>query len=114
LKPLFIAAAVAALAAALPARLQAQEAVKDAPQKRAQAVRVPNGRITVDGALDEEEWRLATPTANFVQQQPVEFGTPSEPSEVRFLYDDDNLYVGAMLHDDEPGRLITKELKREF
>ena len=114
MKPLLIAAAIAALAAALPVRLQAQDAVKDAPQKRAQAVRVPNGRITVDGALNEEEWRQATPAANFVQQQPVEFGTPTEPSEVRFLYDDDNLYVGAMLHDDEPGRLITNELKRDF
>lgn len=114
MKPLLIAAACAALAAALPVRLAAQEPAKDAPRKRAEAVRIPNGRITIDGALNEEEWRLATPAANFVQQQPVEYGRPTEASEVRFLYDDDNLYVGALLHDDEPGRLITNELTRDF
>ena len=114
MKPLLIAAACAALAAALPVRVDAQEPAKDAPRKRAEAVRIPNGRIAVDGALNEEEWRLATPAASFVQQQPVEYGTPTEPSEVRFLYDDENLYVGALLHDSEPGRLITNELTRDF
>ena len=114
MKPLLIAAAYAALAVVLPLRLAAQEPAKDAPRKRAEAVRIPNGRMAVDGALNEEEWQLATPAASFVQQQPVEYGTPTERSEVRFLYDDDNLYVGAMLHDDEPGRLITNELKRDF
>jgi hypothetical protein len=114
LKTLLIAAACAALAAALPARLDAQEPAKDAPRKRAEAVRIANGRIAVDGALTEEEWQRATPAAGFVQQQPVEYGTPTEASDVRFLYDDDNLYVGARLHDSEPGRLITNELTRDF
>jgi hypothetical protein len=114
LKLLLFAAACAALVAGLSAPLAAQEPAQDAPQKRASAVRIPNGRITVDGVLNEEEWRLAMPAANFVQQQPVENGTPTEASEVRFLYDDDNLYVGAMLQDDEPDRLITNELKRDF
>ena len=114
MKPLLIAAALAALAAALPVRLLAQEPDKDAPRKRADAVRIPNGRISVDGALMEEEWQLAAPAASFVQQQPVEYGTPTEASEVRFLYDDDNLYVGALLHDSDPGRLITNELTRDF
>ncbi|HEV8394797.1 MAG TPA: DUF5916 domain-containing protein [Vicinamibacterales bacterium] len=114
MKPLLIAAACAALAAALPVRLAAQEPATDAPRKRAEAVRVANRRITVDGLLNEEEWQRVAPARNFVQQQPVENGTPTEPSEVRFLYDDDNLYVGAMLYDDEPERLITNELKRDF
>jgi hypothetical protein len=113
-KPLLIVTAWAVLATVLPVHLEAQEAEKNPPKKRAQAVRVGNGRIAVDGALNEKEWQLATPAANFVQQQPVENGAPTEPSEVRFLYDDDNLYVGAMLHDDEPDRLITNELKRDF
>jgi hypothetical protein len=114
LKSLIIVAACAVLAAALPVRLSAQEPAKDAPRKRAEAVRIPNGRIAVDGALTEEEWQQAAPAASFVQQQPVEYGTPTELSDVRFLYDDDNLYVGALLHDSEPGRLITNELTRDF
>jgi hypothetical protein len=116
LRSLLIAAACAALVVGLPAPLLAQDAAQEpsSARKSAQAVRVPNGRITIDGVLNEDEWRSATPAANFVQQQPVENGMPTELSEVRFLYDDENLYVGAMLHDDEPDRLITNELKRDF
>ena len=114
MKSLFIGAAWLALAAALPVRAAAQDATEAGASKRAQAVRIPNGRIAVDGVLSEEEWRLVAPAGSFVQQQPIENGTPTEASEVRFLYDDDNLYVGAMLHDSEPDRLITNELKRDF
>jgi len=30
------------------------------------------------------------------------------------LYDDDNLYVGGMLYDDAPDKLVVNELKRDF
>ena len=33
---------------------------------------------------------------------------------MRFLYDDEMLYVGAMLYDDEPDRLIINSLQRDF
>ena len=33
---------------------------------------------------------------------------------MRFLYDEDTLYVGAVLYDPEPSRLIINELKRDF
>lgn len=59
--------------------------------KRVTAVRVPNGTITIDGRLSEAEWQLAGPATNFVQQQPQENVPATEDSEVRFLYDDDNL-----------------------
>ena len=70
--------------------------------------------IDVDGHLDEPAWRLATAATDFVQQQPDE-GQPARlRTEVRFLYDDSTLYVGAMLHDDEPKRVVINELKRDF
>ncbi len=114
MRSLVLLAAVAALLG-LPVCLAAQETPSPAAEtKRVRATRVPNGRITIDGTLAEAEWALAPPAADFVQQQPVENAKPTEPSEVRFLYDDDNLYVGAMLHDGEPARLITNELTRDF
>jgi hypothetical protein len=83
-------------------------------QKRAQAVRVPNGSITVDGQLNEAVWQTAPPARDFVQQQPRE-GTPAtESSEVRFLYDDDNLYVGGRYIEREVEKLVVNELKRDF
>jgi hypothetical protein len=84
--------------------------------KRARAVQIPKGRIVVDGKLDEAEWQQAEPADGFVQMQPLE-GAPATSehrSEIRFLYDSENLYIGAALHEDQPERLVTNELKRDF
>jgi Domain of unknown function (DUF5916)/Carbohydrate family 9 binding domain-like len=86
----------------------------EAPQKRVSAVRVPNGSIVVDGRLDEGEWQSANPATDFVQQQPREGAPATHRSEVRFLYDDDNLYVGGRFTEDEIDRLVVNELKRDF
>src|SRR5688572_4945886 len=81
--------------------------------KRATAVRISEP-IVIDGNLDEPAWALAEPAADFYQQFPDEFGAASERSEVRFLYDNDMLYIGAMLYDSEPNRLIIDSLRRDF
>src|SRR5574341_680448 len=73
--------------------------------KRAAAVRITEP-IVIDGALDEAAWALAEPVGDFYQQFPDEFGPATERTEVRFLYDNDMLYIGAMLYDREPTRLI--------
>src|SRR6185369_15613589 len=65
--------------------------------KRVTAVRITQP-IVVDGSLDEAAWELAEPTGDFYQQFPEEFAQATERTEVRFLYDNDTLYVGAMLY----------------
>ena len=82
--------------------------------KHAQAVRIPNGKISVDGRMSEPEWQTADPATDFVQQQPDEGRPATHNTEMRFLYDDEYLYLGGMLHEDEPGKLVTNELKRDF
>ncbi|MFN8061736.1 MAG: DUF5916 domain-containing protein [Vicinamibacterales bacterium] len=84
------------------------------PTRRVRAERVPKGRILVDGRLDEVEWQQASPADGFLQQQPLEGRPATEPSDVRFLYDEDTLFIGGRLFDDEPDHLITNELKRDF
>ena len=81
--------------------------------KRVAAVRTADP-IVVDGVLDEAAWALAEPTGDFFQQFPDEFSPATERNEVRFLYDDDMLYIGAMLYDREPDRLIIDSLRRDF
>ena len=71
-------------------------------------------RVVIDGQLDEPAWDLATPAADFVQQQPDEGRPATLRTEVRFLYDRNTLYVGAMLFDDQPQLLVVNELKRDF
>ena len=68
-----------------------------ANRKQATAVRVPNGSIRVDGRLDDEVWRQATPITDFIQKEPVEGAQPTDAMEVRIVYDDDVLYVGARM-----------------
>jgi hypothetical protein len=81
--------------------------------KHAEAVRT-NQPIRLDGVLDEPAWELAPIVSDFYQQQPAEFELATRRTEVRFLYDDEMLYVGAVLYDSEPERLIINELKRDF
>ena len=47
------------------------------------------GRIVLDGKLDEPAWRAATPITEFTQFDPDEGRPASQRTEVRFLFDDD-------------------------
>src|SRR5262245_23404512 len=71
-------------------------------RKQAHASRVPSGSVEIDGRLDDEAWRLTTPISDFVQKEPVEGASPSDPLEVRFAYDDTALYVGARMSSSAP------------
>src|ERR1044071_292566 len=61
-----------------------------------QAHRV-SGAIRVDGRLDEEAWGEAAAAGEFVQEAPHYGEAGASPPEVRGLYDDQYLYVGARL-----------------
>ena len=65
--------------------------------KRAEAIRVPGGAVHIDGRLDEAIWTTAVPLVDFVQREPDEGTVPTDRIEVRFVYDDIALYVGARM-----------------
>ena len=84
-----------------------------APRPSARATRTPRP-ITVDGRLDEAEWALAQPMTDFVQQLP-RTGYPARfRTEVRFLYDADHIWIGAINYDPTPQKAITVGLERDF
>ena len=60
------------------------------------------GEMSLDGRLDEPEWKLAAAATDFITSQPRRGEPATERTEVRFVYDDDNLYVGFMVWDDDP------------
>src|SRR5688572_11390640 len=70
----------------------------------AHAMRITE-RITVDGRLGEPAWQRAEPAANFIQWEPEPGQPSSEKTEVRFLYTDDNLYIGARCWDSDSAHL---------
>ena len=98
---------------AVKARLAEADYEAERLKRISTAVRIAGG-ITLDGRLDEPEWKLASPVGDFFQRVPTN-GMPSgERTEVRVLYDDDNLYFGVMCYDSQPARIVVKELKRDF
>ena len=63
----------------------------------------------IDGKLDDTAWRSAAIADNFIQYSPYN-GSPSKyRTEVRVLYDNSAIYIGAMLYDPNPDS-IYKEL----
>jgi hypothetical protein len=60
-------------------------------------------RVSLDGRLDEPEWLQVTPVTEFTQTEPVDGARPSQRTEVRIMYDDEALYVGARMWDDAGG-----------
>jgi hypothetical protein len=57
------------------------------------------GPITVDGVLDEEIWRSAPAATDFRQSIPTEGAAATLRTEVRFVFDDGALYIGARMYD---------------
>jgi hypothetical protein len=95
--------ALAALIVALaPAR--AQQPVQETSSVHPTAPVVANsarrqGQITLDGRVNEAAWAQAAPITTFRQYQPTEGAAASLATEVRILYDDQALYVGARMRD---------------
>jgi hypothetical protein len=70
------------------------------------------GAILLDAKLDEPAWRAATPITAFRQVDPDEGKPATQRTEVRFLYDDDALYIGAKMYDDHGADGVTTRLVR--
>ncbi len=68
--------------------------------------------IDVDGVLDEETWARAAVVDDFHQMNPVEYGTPSQRTEVRVFYTANALYVGARMYETDP-TLIRANIMRQ-
>ena len=71
------------------------------------------GQITIDGRLDEAAWAAAVPAKRFVQREPVEGAEAGEDTEVRVLYDDGAIYIGARMYDDQPERIGRQLVRRD-
>ncbi len=70
------------------------------------------GPIAIDGRLDDAAWAAAQPITQFTQQQPDEGRPASERTEVRILYDDQALYIGARMYERGGARAVRGVLTR--
>ncbi|MEX0275015.1 MAG: DUF5916 domain-containing protein [Flavobacteriaceae bacterium] len=74
-----------------------------------------NGDIKLDGSLNEPDWTKATIVDDFFRREPRQGGKLRYRTEVRFLYDDKNLYIGAFCKDSVGVEGIRiQDLRRDF
>ncbi len=69
--------------------------------------------IHLDGRLEESVWQRSLPATDFVQQDPVNGGAPTERTEVRIVFDEEHLYMGVICFDSEPDKLLGNTMKRD-
>jgi hypothetical protein len=69
-------------------------------------------KIKLDGQLDDPAWQHADVAHNFANHWPIDTGYAASHTEVRMLFDDNFLYIGATLKDNGRSPII-QSLRRD-
>lgn len=72
------------------------------------------GTITLNAVLDEPDWQTAETAKNFKQYFPYDTSLSIVKTEVRLTYDDDNIYVAAIIRSTADRDYVTPSLRRDF
>jgi hypothetical protein len=103
------------LLSARPAAALAQEAPAPAGSREVPVLQVHRSTspIRIDGRLDDSVWTAAPAATGFVQGEPIEGAPARHRTEVRVLYDEQALYVGARMYDDSPDAIARQLVRRD-
>ena len=74
-----------------------------------------SGNLIIDGNLDEPNWKTAFAANNFYMFAPDNGKLISQEKEtdVKILYDNEAIYIGATLYDDEPNKILKEITQRD-
>ena len=108
-----IATAAVPLCAQSPAAAAAAKRVGHDVPVPATRASARTSAIVLDGQLDEAAWAAVPPVTEFTQSDPDEGKPATERTDVRILYDDDALYVGARMYDRTPAQIHTRLVRRD-
>ncbi len=70
--------------------------------------------IRIDGVLDDASWQAAPVATGFIQSEPLGGQPASQQTDVRVLFDADQLYIGAFMHDNTPSRIVINDIRKDF
>jgi len=101
-----VVSAMVSLPASIVAQSSPESQVKSVP-----AVRTATAP-TIDGRLEDVEWAGSAVLEDFHQILPTEYGEPSESMQVRVLYDDEALYVGARMRAAHADAVVANVLRQ--
>ncbi|HET9571699.1 MAG TPA: DUF5916 domain-containing protein [Bacteroidales bacterium] len=82
------------------------------PKKNVEALRIQTP-LTIDAILDEAVYSQVAPATDFTQLQPYNGKPSAQPSKVWFFYDENAIYVGAMLYDSAPDSIFNFLTERD-
>lgn len=77
------------------------------------AIKKAQGKIVLDGQLDEPDWQDADVADDWYQNFPVDTARAVFQTEARLTFDDDFLYVSFVCYDDDTPNIISS-LRRDF
>ncbi len=84
-------------------------------QKKTLQTQFTSETITIDGKLNEAIWNSTKVASDFVMFQP-DNGKPiaeNKKTDVRILYNNDAIYVAALLYDNEPTKILKEITERD-
>ncbi|MFD1603983.1 DUF5916 domain-containing protein [Flavobacterium artemisiae] len=84
-------------------------------QKKTIQAQVTSQSISIDGKLDEPAWENAFPASDFLMFEPDngKLIPENRRTEVKVLYNNDAIYIGAMMYDDEPNKILKEISQRD-
>lgn len=88
-------------------------AQSDAGLKEITAHSLDGVKLVLDGKVDEEFWLSKPASGDFKMTVPIEGGDPSQKTELRIAFDEENLYIAAILFDTEPSGIKAFKKKRD-
>ena len=80
-------------------------------QKKTLLAKSTTEKIIIDGKINEQSWQSAPIASDFIMFEP-DNGKPiskNKKTEVKVLYDNDGIYISALMYDNEPNK-IKKEI----
>jgi len=67
----------------------------------------------VDGRLNDPIWNSAVPFSGFKMVEPTPGSEPTEKTEVRILYDQNDLYIAIRCYDSEPRKISANTMEHD-
>jgi hypothetical protein len=83
-----------------------------AQPKSLNAVRTATPPV-IDGFGNDEVWKHANTATGFVQREPMEGEPATQRTEVKVLFDDNNMYIFAMMYDTSPDSIVRRLARRD-
>jgi hypothetical protein len=67
----------------------------------------------IDGKLNDDIWREAVPFSDFRMVEPTPGSSPTEKTEVRIIYDKNDLFISIRCYDSEPRKISANTMEHD-